>query len=195
LTQRLVNAAGSMLERRTSRRGLLARAALVGSAMVVAPWRFLTRPGSAMEGINGPLAIFGTLNQSFPAGGPVPAGFYSTQTGFTSGIATTFSPTNSNNDYIPANTRWPYIQSWLFSIEREIFKDTVLEVAYNGNHSLRLPIFGGGTRSPARSPIHPAHSSHHEPSWLPAAPTPPSRFPVASARRSAPAGGVAAVAA
>lgn len=105
-------------------------------------YSFFNRPGSAMEGINGPLAIFGTLNQSFPAGGPVPAGFYTTQAGFASGIATNFSPTNSNNDYIPANTKWPYIQSWMFSIQREIAKDTVLEVAYNGNHSLRLPIFG-----------------------------------------------------
>jgi hypothetical protein len=49
---------------------------------------------------------------------------------------------NSNNDYIPADTKWPYIQSWVFSIQREIAKNTVLEVAYNGNHSLRLPIFG-----------------------------------------------------
>ncbi|MBV8941850.1 MAG: twin-arginine translocation signal domain-containing protein [Solirubrobacterales bacterium] len=49
MTQRLVEAAGSLVQRRTSRRGLLARAALAGSAMVVAPWRFLTRPVSAME--------------------------------------------------------------------------------------------------------------------------------------------------
>jgi hypothetical protein len=49
VTQRVVEAAGSLLERRTSRRGLLARVALAGSAMVVAPWRFLTRPVSAMD--------------------------------------------------------------------------------------------------------------------------------------------------
>ncbi len=28
------------------------------------------------------------------------------------------------------------------SIQREITKDTVIEVAYNGNHSLNLPIIG-----------------------------------------------------
>jgi hypothetical protein len=49
LTQRLVEAAGSLLERRRPRRGLIARAALAGSAMVVAPWRSLTRPVSAVE--------------------------------------------------------------------------------------------------------------------------------------------------
>ena len=103
---------------------------------------FFNRPGSAEEGINGPLAIFGVINQSFPAGGPVPAGFLTTQNSFTTGIATTFNPILSNNDYIPANTRWPYIQSWVLSIQREVAKNTVLEVTYSGNHSLRLPIIG-----------------------------------------------------
>ena len=47
MTRRLADAAGSLLERRTSRRGFLARAALAGSAMVVAPLRYLLRPVSA----------------------------------------------------------------------------------------------------------------------------------------------------
>jgi hypothetical protein len=100
-------------------------------------YSFFNRPGSAIEGINGPLAIFGTLTQTVLPGQP---GFLTTQTGFNAGIASTFSPINSNNDYIPANTRWPYIQSWVLSIQREVFKDTLVELAYNGNHSLRLPI-------------------------------------------------------
>jgi hypothetical protein len=44
---RLIAGAASMLERRTSRRGLLARVALAGSAMAVAPLRYLLRPVSA----------------------------------------------------------------------------------------------------------------------------------------------------
>jgi hypothetical protein len=47
VTRQLVDVAGSLLERRTSRRGLLARAALAGSAMAVAPLRYLIRPVSA----------------------------------------------------------------------------------------------------------------------------------------------------
>jgi hypothetical protein len=47
VTERLVEAAGSLVERRTSRRGLLARAALVGSALSVGPLRLLLRPTSA----------------------------------------------------------------------------------------------------------------------------------------------------
>jgi hypothetical protein len=100
-------------------------------------YSFFNRPGSAIEGINGPLAIFGTLTQTALPGQP---GFLTTQTGFNAGISSTFNPILSNNDYIPANTRWPYIQTWVFSIQREIFKDTLVELAYNGNHSLRLPI-------------------------------------------------------
>jgi hypothetical protein len=43
----LAGAMGSALERRTSRRGVLARAALAGSAFAVAPVRYLVRPESA----------------------------------------------------------------------------------------------------------------------------------------------------
>jgi hypothetical protein len=116
-------------------------------------YTFFNRPGSAIEGINGPLAIFGTYsNPAVPTGGPLPSGFLTTQNGFSQGLATTFNPINSNNDYIPANSPWPYIQSWVFSIQREIFKDTVLELAYNGNHSLRMPIFGDWNQAAPNAP-------------------------------------------
>lgn len=32
------------------------------------------------------------------------------------------------------------MQNWFLSVEREVAKNTLLELAYNGNHSLRLPI-------------------------------------------------------
>ncbi len=105
-------------------------------------YNFFNRPGSALEGINGPLAVFGVINQSFTPGGPVPAGFLTTQNSFTTGIASNFSPVNSNNVYVPANSPWPMIQSWMVSIQREVAKNTVLEVAYTGNHSTHLPIIG-----------------------------------------------------
>ena len=47
---RLAGALGSLLERRTSRRGVLARAALAGSAFAVAPVRYLVRPGHRRGG-------------------------------------------------------------------------------------------------------------------------------------------------
>ncbi len=74
----------------------------------------------------------------------MPATFLTTTQSFTTGIASpsNFNPIASNIDFIDPNTRWPYIQSWFFSLQREITKDTVVEVSYNGNHSLRMPIIG-----------------------------------------------------
>jgi hypothetical protein len=105
-------------------------------------YSFFNRVGSAQEGINAPQAIFGLLTQSIPAGGPVPATFLTAQNSFSTGIdnPSNFKPTSSNIDYIPSDTRWPYIQSWFLSVQRQLSKDTVLEVSYNGNHALRLPI-------------------------------------------------------
>jgi hypothetical protein len=105
-------------------------------------YTFFNRVGSALEGINAPQALFGVINQSIPAGGPVPASFLTTQNSFTTGIdnPASFNPVNSNVVYIPPNSKWPYIQNWFFSVQRELGKNTFLEVAYNGNHSLNLPI-------------------------------------------------------
>jgi hypothetical protein len=105
-------------------------------------YSFFNRVGSAQEGINAPQALFGIVTQSIPAGGAVPASFLTTQNSFTTGISNpaNFNPLVSNIDYISANTRWPYIQSWFFSVQQELFKGTLVEVSYNGNHSLRLPI-------------------------------------------------------
>ncbi len=105
-------------------------------------YTFFNRVGSALEGINAPQALFGVLNQSIPAGGAVPASFLTTQNSFTTGIAnpSSFNPANSNVVYIPPSTKWPYVQNWFLSLQRELSESTVLEVAYNGNHSLRLPI-------------------------------------------------------
>ena len=124
-------------------------------------YTFFNRPGSAIEGINGPLAVFGVLNQTALPGQP---GFLTTRNGFNVGIGTSFNQVTTNNDYIPANTRWPMIQSWVVSVQREILKDAVVEIAYNGNHSSRLPIIadynqaapnapGGALSVQARRPI------------------------------------------
>jgi Carboxypeptidase regulatory-like domain/TonB dependent receptor/TonB-dependent Receptor Plug Domain len=103
---------------------------------------FFNRVGSAIEGINAPQALFGVFSQTIPAGGPVPSTFLTTVNSFTSGIAnpSNFNPLVSNVDYIPANSPWPMIQNWFLSVQRELTKETVIEIAYNGNHSTRVPI-------------------------------------------------------
>ena len=67
MTRRLADAAGSLLERRTSRRGLLARAALAGSAMAVAPLRYLLRPVSAWAVIHPHLCGSGLCGDGYTA--------------------------------------------------------------------------------------------------------------------------------
>ena len=107
-------------------------------------YSFFNRVGSALENINAPQAIFGVVNQSFPNGGPVPSTFLTTQNAFTTGIAnpSNFNPITSNIDYVDPNTKWPMVQSWLVSVQREITRNLIIEVAYNGNHSTHLPIIG-----------------------------------------------------
>jgi len=62
MTKSLVEAAGSFLESRTSRRSFLTRAALTGSALTVAPVRYLLRPGTAYA------TICGCANQNCDCG-------------------------------------------------------------------------------------------------------------------------------
>jgi len=107
-------------------------------------YTFFNRPGSAQEALNSPFANFAVLNQTMPQGGPAPATFLTTLNSFSTGIAdaANFNPANFNVVYAPPDARWPYIQNWFFSVQREISKTTVVEIAYNGNHALRLQILG-----------------------------------------------------
>jgi len=108
----------------------------------------LNRVGSADElGINGPQVDIATLNQTLPSGSTsLPAGFLTSYGGFPNGFASPASfaanQTAANISYIPANTRWPYVQSWFLSVQRDLGRNTMMEIGYTGNHSLRLPIIG-----------------------------------------------------
>jgi len=120
-------------------------------------YTFFNRPGSAQEGINAPQALFGVLSQTMPAGGPVPSTFLTTQNSFSTNIASpaAFNPANSNVVYTPPDSRWPMIQNWFLSVQRQLPKDTVFELSYNGNHSLRLPIIADYNQAAAYDPNHP----------------------------------------
>ncbi len=96
------------------------------------------RVGSAdLLGINGPQVVIATIDQT-----PAQAGFRTTQQGYPTGLTdpANFDPVKSNIAYIPRDLKWPYVQTWFFSIQREIVKNTVLDVAYIGNHGLRQPV-------------------------------------------------------
>lgn len=44
--------------------------------------------------------------------------------------------------HLDRNTPWGYIQNWHVTLQRTLFKDTLIDVAYVGNKGSRLPILG-----------------------------------------------------
>ncbi len=61
--------------------------------------------------------------------------------GFPAGLTTSFNPLTDNITYIPKNTRDSYVESYFLSIQRELAKNTRLDIAYVGNHGLKLQGF------------------------------------------------------
>jgi len=101
-------------------------------------YTFFNRVGSAQEGINAPQALFGVLSQS----NPLSPTFLTTLNSFSTNIASpaAFNAANSNVVYTPPDSPWPYVQNWMLSLQRQLPKNVLFSVSYNGNHSSRLPI-------------------------------------------------------
>lgn len=97
------------------------------------------RVGSAdLLGINYPQVVIATVNQT----NPLDPTFVTTQQGYPAGLtdAKNFPVLNSNITYIPSDIKTPYVQTWFMSIQRQLAKDLVLDIAYIGNYSKLLPI-------------------------------------------------------
>jgi hypothetical protein len=122
-----------------------------------------TRAGSAdVLPINAPQAQFGTVVQIKPTASnhcsnPLPAQIvpvnsttpscYATlDQGFPSGFVTTFNPATDAITWIPKNTRDSYVESFYVSAQRTLGKNTLLDVAYIGNHGLKLQGFLNGNQ-------------------------------------------------
>ena len=97
------------------------------------------RVGSGdLLGINGPQVVIATVNQS----NPLDPNFRTTQQGYAPGLTSpaNFNPIAANVLYMPRNLKTPYVQSWFLGVQRKLALDTVLDVAYVGNHSVATPI-------------------------------------------------------
>ncbi|MDX1980228.1 MAG: TonB-dependent receptor [Bryobacteraceae bacterium] len=87
------------------------------------------------------------INQQ-PGQGPCAANqapntcFRTTQEGYPSNLLdpSRVSTATTRTNHIPADTRTPYTASWHFTIQRELFSNLVLDVAYVGNRSNKLVI-------------------------------------------------------
>jgi hypothetical protein len=117
-----------------------------------------TRAGSGdILSINAPQAQFAAVSQIAPSttdhcASPLPAQiiavgttspscFASSDQGFPSGLVTTFNKATDNITYIPKNTKDSYVESYFLSIQRSLFKNSLVDIAYVGNHGVKLQGF------------------------------------------------------
>jgi hypothetical protein len=116
-----------------------------------------TRAGSGdILGINAPQAQFANVNQitptatnhctSLPAqiipeGSTTPSCYATSDQGYPSGLVTSFNPATDNITYIPKNTKDSYVESYFLSIQRTLAKNTLVDIAYVGNHGVKLQGF------------------------------------------------------
>jgi hypothetical protein len=98
-----------------------------------------TRAGSGdILAINAPNALFVSVAQPSKATG---AGYRTVDQGFPTGLATTFNPGTDNITYIPKDTKDSYVESLFLDVQKQLAKNTLVDVAYIGNHGLKLQGF------------------------------------------------------
>ena len=119
-----------------------------------------TRAGSGdILAINAPQAQFASVNQNLNpptatnhCSNPLPAQIiavgsantscYATaDEGFPSGLVTKFNSATDNITYVPANTKDSYVESYFLSVQKQLAKNTLLDIAYVGNHGVHLQGF------------------------------------------------------
>ena len=126
-----------------------------------------TRAGSGdILGINAPQAQFAAVvqisptlanhcssplpAQIIPNGSTQPSCYATADQGFPSGLVTTFNKATDNITYIPKNTKDSYVESYFLSVQRQLAKNSLLDLAYVGNHGVHLEGFlNANQRNPA----------------------------------------------
>jgi hypothetical protein len=89
--------------------------------------------GGNLLPINGPQVITAVVSQS-NAADPT---FRTTQAGYPADLTTPskFNPLVANITYMPKDNKTTSIQSWFFSVQRELAKNIVVDLAYVGNQT------------------------------------------------------------
>ncbi|HMD19916.1 MAG TPA: TonB-dependent receptor [Alloacidobacterium sp.] len=109
-----------------------------------------TRAGSGdILGINAPQAQFASVGSQAvkpsaatqcPAGAPATNCFVTIDQGFPASL-TVFNKVTDNITYIPKDTKDSYVESYFLSVQRQLAKNIVFDVAYVGNHGVKLQGF------------------------------------------------------
>ena len=121
-----------------------------------------TRAGSGdILGINAPQAQFAAVVQPAPTttnhcnpvpaqiiavGSTTPSCYVTSDQGFPSGLVTTFNPATDNITWVPKNTSDSYVENYFLSVQRQMAKNTLLDIAYVGNHGVHLQGFLNGNQ-------------------------------------------------
>ena len=74
---------------------------------------------------------------------PVDGAFRRTEAGYPAGLTdpSRFNPLQANITYMPKDNKTSSIQSWFVSLQRELIKNVVLDLAYVGNHARDTLLF------------------------------------------------------
>jgi hypothetical protein len=126
-----------------------------------------TRAGSGdILAINAPQAQFAAVSQIAPTttnhcstplpsqiiatGSTTPSCYVTADQGYPSGLVTSFNPATDNITWIPKNHRDSYVENYFLDVQQQLAKNTLLDVAYVGNHGLKLEGFlNGNQKNPA----------------------------------------------
>ena len=84
--------------------------------------------------------------QIIPIGSTTETCYASIDQGFPAGLATTFNPATDNVTWEPRNTRDGYVESYYLAVQKQLFKNSLVDVAYVGNHGLKLLQFLNGNQ-------------------------------------------------
>ncbi len=126
-----------------------------------------TRAGSGdILSINAPQAQFASVTQKSPVTTPLcptplpaniiapgtttPSCYATSNQGFPSGLVTTFNSSTDNITWVPKDTHDSYVESYFLSVQQQLGKNRVLDIAYVGNHGVHLQGFlNGNQENPA----------------------------------------------
>jgi hypothetical protein len=95
--------------------------------------------GGDLLPINGPQVVNAVINQTNPAA----ASFVPGEQGYPAGLAdpSRFNPLTANITYMPKNFHSSPVQSWYLSVQRELRRNMLLDVAYVANRADDLLLF------------------------------------------------------
>lgn len=109
------------------------------------------RAGSGNElAINAPQVLFVVVPQAGGSNGPSPTSpsFRRLDQGFDPNLTapSSFNPITDNITYIPKNYRDSYVESYFLSWQHELAKNIIVDLAYVGNHGIKLLEFANANQ-------------------------------------------------